>query len=104
MLQILLILFLLGPPDYRKFGIPLELTYNVPGAVAEVGGLVVCNICGLTGPTGLSDPESARVPTGLGPTGLVGPVGLWAPVSLGIMGAREPGCGPTGLGGPEAGL
>ena len=85
-----------GPPDYRKSGIPLELIYNVPGAVAEVGGL--------TGPTGLSDPESSRVPTGLGPTGLVGPVGLWAPVSLGIIGAREPGCGPTGLRGPEAGL
>ena len=25
-----------GPPDYQKSGIPLELIYNVPGAVAEI--------------------------------------------------------------------
>ena len=65
-----------GPPDYRKSGIPLEFIYNVPGAVAEIWG----------------------------PVGLWDPVGLCGPVSLGIIGAREPGCGPTGLGGPEAGL
>ena len=29
-----------GPPDYRKSGIPLELIYNVPGAVAEFWGPV----------------------------------------------------------------
>ena len=37
-----------GPADYRKSGIPLELKYNVSGAVAEFWGPV-----GVWGPAGL---------------------------------------------------